>query len=228
MKKLKLTFIADKNITAETLHSLYTSIRFKEDKKEVDENFKVWSEGRSAFIIIDEDKIENDQEQFLFITHDQKQIKIKLMRKQNLTIQNEFKSGDQVSVFSVLSHSKKHFTDLHENKMQKGIEYCVLDIMSKFKKGEKQDFLNYLTKETGLDFVEAEKNKTVKFERIMSDEQDIFNNSVSKKVAIRNIIAINADKIKVIEEDKVNSLSFRQIGKRKSFGFGNVSIESCF
>lgn len=223
MNKVKLMFVANQNVTNETLHALYTSIRFKNEKYETEEDVKIWSEGRSVFIVIDQDKIENLVEQFSFITFDKKEIKLKLMRNQKLNLQNNFKSNEYVSLFGVLSHSRKHF--LNNENGKKEIEYCVLDVQSRFKKGTKKDFLNYLTRKTGLDFIEAEKNKEVIFERIITDENEIYNKSLSKKVAIRNVIAVNANKIKIIDEEKANELFFKQIGKRKTYGLGNFTLE---
>lgn len=224
MKKIKLMFVANQNISPETLHSLYTTVRFKNEKLNVEEDFKVWSEGRAAFIIIDEDKRENLDEVYTFTTPEKKEIKIKLMRVCQYNADIEYKANDDVSLFSILSHSRKHYEDKQNQKLIKPLEYCVLDTKSRFKKGTKKAFLEYLTKETGLDFVNAEKNNTVKFERIVMDENEIFSKSISKKVAIRNVIAINAETIKVLDADKVNALSFRQIGKRKSYGMGNVLL----
>ena len=81
MNKLKLFFVANKIPSEETLHSLYTSVRFKNEKiANLDEDFKIWNDGRSIFIIMDNDKISNLQDFYSFIDSNKKnEIKIKII-----------------------------------------------------------------------------------------------------------------------------------------------------
>ena len=84
--------------------------------------------------------------------------------------------------------------------------------------------MSYLTEKTGLDFINAEKEGNISFERVVSDENEILNSKTNKKVLMRNIIAINGSMLKVINPQVVNSLSYKMIGKRKTYGFGNITI----
>ena len=224
MNKVKLTFVANKNISAETIHSLYTSVIFLNEKKEnSEEEFKVFNNGRMATIIMNENLIENNQNNFTFMNFDG-EIKLKLLKKEPFVSDVTIKQEDVVSVFGLISHTQKFYTNEDGSKRDNPVEYCVLNQLSQFKPKTKKQFLSYLTEKTGLDFISAEKEGNVSFERVVSDENEIVNGKTNKKVLMRNIIAINGSMLKVINSQVANSLSYKMIGKRKTYGFGNITI----
>ncbi|HCJ8469711.1 TPA: hypothetical protein NV714_003519 [Escherichia coli] len=221
MNKVKLMWIANKMPTPEILHSLYTSIRFLNVKVDnIREDFKIWNDGRSIFIIMDEDKIENKTNLFTF-----GDIKIKLLKQVPLYV-TSFQKGDIVDISGIISYAVKHFKGLNKEILGKPVESCPINMEGKFKPGLKQKFLNYLEEQTGLKFTEmAEDKQRLRFERLFTDEKEIYNKTGNrKKVFFKNIILISGV-LEVIDAQKVNSLSYKMIGKKKSYGLGGISIE---
>jgi len=221
MNKIKMTWLADKMPTPEILHNLYTSIRFAKEKKDnLNEEFKIWQDGRTIFIIMDEDKIENNASNFSFSN-----IKIKFIRKIPLT-QNHFMKGDIVSFSGVINYVYKHYKDENGMLLKKPKESCPVNMEGKFKSGLKIPFLEYLENTTGLAFKNmAEDKERLRFERLFSDEKDIYqNNTNQKKIMIKNLILISG-LLEVIDENKANALAYKMIGKKRSYGFGNMTVE---
>lgn len=222
MNKVKLMWIADKMPTPELLHCLYTSIRFIDVKIEnIKEDFKIWNDGRSIFIIMDFDKIENKKDLFVFGG-----TKVKLLKQVPFSSNTYFKEGDIVDISGVISYAVKHFKNLNNEILGKPVESCPINMEGKFKLGLKQKFLNYLEDQTGLKFTTmAEDKQRLRFERLFTDEKEIYNKRGNKKkVFFKNIILISGV-LEVVDAQKVNSLSYKMIGKKKSYGFGGISIE---
>ncbi|WP_407579539.1 hypothetical protein [Citrobacter koseri] len=220
MNKVKMLFVADNAVSDELLHCLYTSVRFKDEKvANLEEEFKIWREGRMIHIIIDEDKIENDSDIFSFYDASTKRaVRVKLLKKSAYTAP-DFEIGEVVDVSGVFSYSYKYRND------NDAVEVCPINLNGKFKPGSKQKFLNYIQHETGLNFIDAVDSKDdVRVERLFTDEQCIYNNNVSKKVLFRNVIMLRAT-VKVVDPEKVKALFTRMVGKRKSYGFGHLAVE---
>lgn len=222
MNKIKMFFMADKLPTDELLHSLYTSVRFKSEKiNNLDEEFKIWNDGRSIYIIIDEDKIENIQPFFVF--HDKthnKEIKVKHISNKTYSFP-DLKAGQVISITGTICYTMKHYS---ENK--KAIEFCPINMNGKFKEGTKKNFLRYMEKNTGLDFSSSvDSVDDVRFERIFVDEKDIYENKINKKILMRNIILVQATLL-VVHPEIAQSLFYKMIGKKKTYGFGNIMVET--
>lgn len=220
MNKKKLLFVANKIPTEETLHSLYTSIRFEKEKiSNVNEDFKIWNDGRSISIVMDNDKIHNIKEYYTFIDNKNgNAVEIKLISNRNYDIP-DLKRDDIVNITGVICYTYKHY---NENKV---IESCPINLNGKFKAGTKQSFLKYLEKNTGLNFCQAVDSKEdVRFERLFLDEKDIYSKNINKKVLLKNIILIQAT-LRVENPEITKTLFYKMIGKKKSYGFGGISIE---
>lgn len=221
MSKVKLMWIADKMPTPELLHNLYTSIRFLNAKvPNLQEDFKIWNDGRSIFIIMDKDKIENNNQSFIF-----DRVKVKLLKIVNFN-STDFKNGDIVDISGVISYSVKYYKDESNHSRLKPVEVCPVNMEGKFKSGLKGNFLKYLENETGLRFTGMSEDKQrLRFERLFTDEKEIYEKTGnSKKVFIKNVIFLSGV-LEVIDENKVNSLSYKMLGKKRSYGLGGLSVE---
>lgn len=217
MNKIKLFFVSDKTVSEKTLHSLYTTIRFLNDKvSNLEEDFKIWNEGRSIFIIMDENKIENLKNEFAF-RNKGKDIKIKFVSKEKFILPS-IKEDDIVTISGTLCYTYKYYNE------DKIVEVCPININGKFKEKTKKSFINYLEINTGLNFLQAVDSKEdVRFERLFIDEKEIYNNNINKKVLNKNIVLVQAT-LKVINPEKTKALFYKMIGKKKSYGFGNMSV----
>ena len=154
MSFVKMRFICNEQPNNITLHCLYTSVRFLEEKEQKeDELFQVWNDGRAVFIVMDESKIENHSKEFSFEVKDKNTLKVKLIGIEPLKLE-DFKVGDYVYIRGVFSYSYKHYNDKTSKKYK---ESCPVNMKGSFKEGLKTSTFNYLEKTTGLDF-NAEKN----------------------------------------------------------------------
>lgn len=220
MNKVKMTWLTDKMPTPEILHNLYTNIRFSKDKEDnLNEEFKIWQDGRTIFIIMDEDKIQNNASNFVF-----KNIKIKLLRTVKFN-PSDFIKGDVVSLSGVINYAYKHYKDENGVVLKKAKESCPVNMKGTFKSGLKISFLEYLESMTGLGFKNMTGDKErLRFERLFRDEKDIYQNVIGKKIMIKNLIRVSG-LLEVIDENKANTLSYKMIGKKRSYGFGNITVE---
>lgn len=221
MSFVKMRFICNEQPNNITLHCLYTSVRFLEEKEQKeDELFQVWNDGRSVFIVMDESKIENHSKEFSFEVKDKNTLKVKLIGIEPLKLE-DFKVGDYVYIRGVFSYSYKHYNDKTSKKYK---ESCPVNMKGSFKEGLKTSTFNYLEKTTGLDF-NAEKNTDkIRFERIFTDEHEINQNQITKKILIKNLITIDAT-LKIKNLESFEKILKGSIGKKKSYGFGKLFID---
>lgn len=215
---VKIMFIANMKIDNDTLHSLYTSVRFKEEKIcNLQEKFKVWNDGRNIFIIIERNKVENDSNYFEFNSKSGELIKIKKFNTESVKTE-DLKVGDFVRVSGIISYSTKE-----KQPDGKVFELCPVDFKGNIKNKDK--FAYYLTKSTGLDFIKGINfNDRVSIERLFVSDLGFLNDDQKSKVFIKNLIMINAI-VEISDAEKVNELYFNSVGKRKSYGLGNLLVE---
>lgn len=215
---IKMMFVANMKIDNDTLHSLYTTIRFKKEKIDnLKETFKVWHEGRNIYIIIGKDKIENDGNLFEFISKNGDVIKIKKFNEQDVTIP-ELSLGDFVNISGVISYANKQ-------KAEDGniVEICPVDFKGNIKNQEKLAY--YLTKNTGLDFEKNIDSKDrVLINRLFLEDLGLSNDDKKSKVFIKNLIMINAI-VQVKNVEIAKSIYVNSIGKKRSYGLGNLFLE---
>lgn len=215
---IKMMFVANMKIDNDTLHSLYTTIRFKKEKIDnLKETFKVWHEGRNIYIIIGKDKIENDGNLFEFFSKNGDVIKIKKFNEQDVTIP-ELSLGDFVNISGVISYANKQ-------KAEDGniVEICPVDFKGNIKNQEKLAY--YLTKNTGLDFEKNIDSKDrVLINRLFLEDLGLSNDDKKSKVFIKNLIMINAI-VQVKNVEIAKSIYVNSIGKKRSYGLGNLFLE---
>lgn len=214
----QIMFVSNMKIDNDTLHSLYTTIRFKEDKiSNLKERFKVWNEGRNIYIIIEKEKIENTNTYFEFLSKNGEIIKIKKFSEKDVNFEN-VNIGDFVKVSGIISYAYKE-------KMPDGkiVDICPIDFKGNIKNKEKLAY--YLTKNTGLDFEkDIEFKDRVLINRLFLEDIGLSNNDKKSKVFIKNLIMINA--ILPVKDEKIaNLLNISSIGKKRSYGLGNLFIE---
>lgn len=236
MSKIKMHWVCNTIPTEQTLHCLYTSIRFLENKVdlEIAEEFKIWKDGKNIYLIMDENHIENDAVIFSFFNG---KILCKLISKKNFSIMEESflfdKKFDKTidPFFTLAGHII--YTYKYRQNASKVVEVCPIGINGLIKKHEEKPtlFLDYLQRETGLDFLKyAGLTEKVRFERVFSDEKTLYdsiNGTVSlgnNTKLIRNVISIHAN-LPSINKVKTRSLFYNSIGKKRNYGFGSFSLE---
>lgn len=211
---IKLSFISNKVIDSYILHSLYTTIRFKENKiSNLKEDFKVWKEGKNIFIILEENKIENKKELYEFNNG----IKIKFLKKESISKTN-FELGDWVRIEGIFSYAYKSTKD-------KNKEICPIDFKGNFNNiKNKEQFCYYLTNKTGADFFKSIDSKDrVAIKRLFLEDIGLLERKNETKVLMKNLIMINAV-VEVVDQEVVNFLNYSSIGKKRSYGLGNMSV----
>ena len=226
MSFVKMRFICDKFPNHLTLHSLYTSIRYLVSKDlNSDELFQIWQDGRTIYIVMDDDKVENTSQNFNFNHENESLINIRLVEKNHL-LTVEFEEGEYVYIRGVFSYAYKHFDKENPKKYKLS---CPINIKGLFKKDLKTPTFNYLEKVTGLDFNSEKNTDKIKFERIFTDEKTLYDSinngtSIEQKILMKNIISIDAT-LKIKDIDAFMNIVKGSIGKKKNYGFGKLFIE---
>lgn len=215
---IKIMFVSNMKIDNDTLHSLYTTIRFKKEKiSNLQEKFKIWNEGRNIYLIIEKEKIENDSSNFEFISKNGEVIKIKKFNEQSIIFE-DINIGDFVRVSGVISYANKE--EMPDGKIR---DVCPIDFKGNIKNKNKLAY--YLTKNTGLDFEKNIDSKDrVLINRLFLEDLGLSNNNEKSKVFIKNLIMINAI-LEVKDKDMVELLHVTSIGKKRSYGLGNLFVE---
>lgn len=221
MSYIKMRFLCSEQPNNMTLHCLYTSIRFLNQKEQKDDElFQIWNDGRTIFIVIDEDKIENKQKEFSFDVPGSKSIKIKHLSSEPL-VEGDFKEGDYVYFRGVISYSYKHYENNQSNKYK---ESCPVNMKGSFKEGLKTPTFNYLERVTGLDFIAEKNTDKIRFERLFTDEHEINENRITKKILFKNIFSIDST-LKIKDLKAFKNILRGSIGKKKTYGFGKFFVD---
>lgn len=224
MNKVIMHWICNQMPNSITLHALYTSIRFLSNKIQIeDEEFKIWQDGKSVFIIMGKEKIENKNNFFEFCGGTQK---IKLISIKDFEIPLIKQSF--VNLSGKFMYAYKYYDEVNSNKYT---EVCPISLkgLIKVDNGKnkiKTSFINYLENNTGLNFKEYLSNtNSLRFERVFQDEKEINENTLNKKILFKNIIFIQA-KLPVKDVNTIQKLYFSSIGKKRTYGFGSLTVSN--
>lgn len=229
MNYIKMKFICDIQPTNNTLHSLYTTIRYKNEKESnEDELYQVWQDGKVIYIVMDKNKVENNNVSFIFKTELNQDINIKLINTETL-INEQYNLGDYVYFRTVMSYSYKHYENKDSKKFK---EACPVNMKGSFKeeiingkrKSLKSNTFDYLERVTGLDFRAEIETDKIRFERLFTDEHLIKDNPNNKKIFMKNIISIDAV-LKIKDLKTFEKILVGSIGKKKNYGFGKCFID---
>jgi hypothetical protein len=238
MNKIIMHWVCNKVPNNLTLHSLYTSIRFinqKSDLSNQKEEFKIWKDGRNIFIILDESLIENKSNEFIFCHNT---VICKLINKTNYHNHPhylKFKNKLQSEIEPIFTLSGAFiYTYKYKKDNSKGfIETCPIDLKGEIKNyagNNKNLFLDYLEKETGLAFNQySKRTEKIRFERIFTDEKVLYEKindgkEIDKKILFKNIILVHAT-LPVINKNATDKLIVNSIGKKRNYGFGSFTLE---
>ena len=220
-----------------TLHCLYTSIRFKDQKVDLGaqtEEFKIWKDGKSIYIIMDEKYIENMNTEFKFskdkIICRLKDKNIFLVENETLSFLNKLNKFEDP--FFTIS-GQLIYTYKYRKNEKKVIEVCPIGINGLIKEHTHNPtlFLDYLQSQTGLDFKRyASQTDKVRFERIFTDEKVLHdalegNCELGKETKLlRNVISIHAN-LPSLNKDITQKLFYNSIGRKRNYGFGSLNVE---
>lgn len=108
---------------------------------------------------------------------------------------------------------------VHQTQQSKNRDVCPVEFDGTIRKDMRQHFLEYLTKSIGLDFEKAYQARTLNFSR---EDRSV---GYEDKVRLNDILLFDITGV-VINADTVNALPLNAVGKRKSYGFGNVIVNN--
>ena len=114
--------------------------------------------------------------------------------------------GDYVHVVGTFSYSVHHTHN---------VDRCPLDPLGQYRPDLKEHFLSYLTECTGLDFRETSSN-AFSLSTIGDKEHD--------KIHLNDIIEVDTT-VRVIDQNTAQELAYNAIARRKSYGFGHLSVD---
>ncbi len=115
-------------------------------------------------------------------------------------------AGDYVHVVGSFSYS------VHQT--HRG-DRCPLDPLGQYRPDLKEHFLSYLTKCTGLDFRETSSN---------AFSLSTIGDKAHDKIHLNDIIEVDTT-VRVIDQNTAQELAYNAIARRKSYGFGHLSVD---
>jgi hypothetical protein len=114
--------------------------------------------------------------------------------------------GDYVHVVGTFSYS------VHRTH---NVDRCPLDPLGQYRPDLKEHFLSYLTKCTGLDFHETSSN---------AFSLSTIGDKAHDKIYLNDIIEVDTT-VRVIDQNTAQELAYNAIARRKSYGFGHLSVD---
>jgi hypothetical protein len=190
------TFVSEKLPTEQTLHAL---VRHAQDKGDLG-CFKVEMNGQ--IITLTSEK-EIDFSGFLLRLNSVRGDAFSVLwHATESVLVGQFKPGDDVVISGLISYG----TNITGEKGRT----CPF-FMGRFKDGAKKPFLTYLEKELGIEIVDIDLTRHA-------------NSAHKNKVQLNNLMTIVV-RGKVSSPGATNSLLYRSVGQRKSYGFGSLNCE---
>lgn len=198
------------------LHALFSSLtnnRLKTLKADMyrQPDFKIWDDEYKIFIVVDEKNHdlfgELHCQDFEFF-HENQNIKLKFKSKSSFE-SCDIEKNAVVRFRGVLSYARK----------EKNKHICPVKGEGFISMEEKQKFIEYFERTTGLTIKDCEVQQ-VSVQQLPSSKSK----TNGKDVLLNNVFAIVGVSV-VDNSEKANKLAVSSIGKKRSYGFGNVFVE---
>lgn len=143
-------------------------------------------------------------------------------------IKNLFKNGDFVFASGVISYAKNLNTKdvLYSEKKIK--HQSPINPHGEILKGEKKSTIEYLENKLGIDLNSQISERTFRFEIIsykhFESNKNVYSKSNNNKLSLHNVFSFELQGF-VKNCETINSLEYTSIGKKRSYGFGNVYLK---
>lgn len=227
IRQIKYVFSA--SVDYFTCHALFSTITDKYvEKMHVNAYtkqpiYKVTFQDRVITLWV-EDSIPVQCPNFIEFFHKGKKIQGKLWKNTEYVPQYTFKEGEYVFAFGVINYARK------EKYLETSRNYTPVNGLGNFEKKEnmsvKQESLLYLSNKLGIQ-LKDEDQRDFRFELLTHDHFDnghcVFSKTNNNRITIHNSFSF-AVKGYIVDANKVNQLDYCSIGKKRSYGLGNIEI----
>lgn len=202
---------------------------------------KTWFNDRIITIIVEDDvPLHLTSYQF---SHYDGIISLKPISCEDIGVEQQFTNSEFVVVEGVISYCIHATTEQHGRTNSRGApskKICPIDLKGNFvlhktKDGRsaRQCLMDYLKTHTGLnvDVAQIDQRADVRFEPLnyktfqRPDGQQVHSKRNGQQIDIHNAFYFHAT-AQVVDAEKTNNLSVTSIGRRRSYGFGNLVVSS--
>ena len=198
------------------LHALFSKLtnnRLKTLKTDMyrQPEFKIWDDEYKIFIVVDENNHDLFGElhcQDFEFSHENQKIALKFKGKSNFE-PFEIEKEKVVRFRGVLSYARK----------EKNKHICPVKGEGFVSISEKQKFIEYFAKTAGLDIKDCEVQQVPAQHLPQSKSK-----TNGKDIYLNNVFAIVGVSV-VTNSEKTKKISVSSIGKKRTYGFGNIFIE---
>lgn len=232
-----------------TVHALFNSVtdnfyaNLVTNSHSLKRPYKTWFSDRLINLIV-EDDVHLNLQSYTFNHHGEK-ILLKMVSIEDYVSEYHYNAGDFVVVEGVISYCISVSSDVHGRKMmanpsKTSKKICPIDlhgnfVTHKFKDGRsaREITLDYLHTNTGLLFntAQIDQRSEIRFEPLnyksfkKPDGQDVYSQTNAQSIDFHNLFYFHATAL-VQNPETVNGLSVSSIGRRRSYGFGNINISA--
>ena len=182
------------------LHCLWATLTDKSVMNRSDVDFRISQQGRVISVVsslaLPTELVSLETNSFEFVRQFPQKI-------------GTYQSGQVVRMQGRLAYS------VHRSLSRK--DECPVDYGGSIKPALKEQFLNYMTHQTGLDFISAErqgKSLALARENLSTPEDKVWLNDVISFDVVGSVVCA----------ETLNKLPIRAIGRRKSYGMGTALV----
>lgn len=241
----KITYQCSMNPDHFTLHALFSCITDNAIKNlnvnphTKPPHYKIWMEDRCIFIILEESFLKPALLIDYAFNHKGSSIKLKYISCQEVEtlgpIRDRVINGDFVIVDGTMNYGISY--KVTENGKDKVRNKCPIDFFGNFiqlpgTKSVRQHTFEYLKENTGLNFLvpQIDSQADIRFEPInyksfKSSLSGVSSKSNQQSLDFHNVFHLHA-KAQVVDAYKANSLCTTSIARKRTYGFGNLTILS--
>lgn len=219
----EIKYVANRQVDFFTCHALFSHITNKKletlninaySKSPV---FKVFMEDRVITIILDTEDFEKLLKDSFEFSHKGKPLTLVLWSDNEILKEQNLFENDYVNAQGVISYSTKI-----NNKNR-----CPVKFDGTFNENMKQDTLKYLSEKTGIKLDSSVTDqRDFRFEAISYKHfktGNVHSKSNNNKLDFHNVFYFSIQGF-IENPCKANMMKYTSIGKKRSFGFGNIDV----
>lgn len=227
----EIKYIFTESVNHLTCHALFATItdnalaKLKINAYSKPLEYKVSYQDRTITILINDEDFNVSKElvKEVKLKHRGREIIGVLFSDNKFTPSWSFKKGDFVRLQGVLSYAKK------VKEGEKVIHQSPVTLKGNLFLENKEHTLKYLESKLGIDLSNQIDFRSLRFEFIsyksFEDGYDVYSKSNNQKISFHNVFSFDFD-VYVVDEKIVNSLEYSSVGKKRSYGFGNVFVRA--
>lgn len=233
----EIKYVCTATVDYFTCHSIFSKItdgqlsRLKLNTYSKQPSYKVSFQDRVITILVDENDFDITKELPLYfiLNHQGKELNAVLMSDKEYQVKSDFKVGDFVYASGVISYAKNigNQTEIINGESVTRKHKSPITPTGNFQDNQKKFTFKYLESRLGLDLSTQIDKRDLRFEIIsykhFESNHPVFSKSNRNKISIHNVFSFELEAY-VKDVYVANSLEYQSVGKKRSYGFGNVYL----